>query len=151
MKNYLLLIPLNYYLIGSNLYKTLSKSVYYPPKTIEWYLTHVIPLVIILDSYLCWAVCCVCSLSISPHIYTVHVWTFPATYIFILVFMYINKTRYSFWNHRLLFSCEPNRIRFPILVACLYYPFIDGMFPVITLFQISTFPTWHIFPLFLGK
>ena len=90
-------------------------------------------------------------MSICYRAATVHVWISAATDGFIMGLMCIHKTSYSCCNHRLYFSCEPNSTRFPLLVACLCDPLIDGPFTVISMFHLTPFPTGQIFPLFIGE
>ena len=147
----LVLIPLHNYLLDSNLCNTIMNSVDYFTKIIIWDMTHVIPVVCILVSHMHWVVCCGCSLYIRLRAANVHVWNYADTGIFILGLMCIHKNRGSCCNHRFVFSCEPNYTRFPLLVACLRDPLINGAFPVIALLQITPFRTRQIWPLFVGE
>ena len=82
---------------------------------------------------------------------TTHLWTSAATTRFVMGSMYIHKTCDSCCNHRLVFSCDPNFTRFPLLIACLRDPLINGVFFATTLLQLTPFPTGQIFPFFIDK
>ena len=149
--NSLALILRHAYLLDGNLCNTLRKSVGYFPKIIAWYLTHVIPIILILEIYLRWAVRCGYSLSILPLVDTICVSTSADTAGFILGLLYIHKTSDICCNHRLVFNFYPNCNLFPIVVECLHDLLIDGVFPAISLLHITPCPTGKLCTLFIGE
>ena len=125
--NSLILILCHAYLLGNNVVTNLRNSVYYFHRMIVWYFTRVIPIVWVLASDILCTVFCGCGLDIHSHVSTICMCISSDTASLIMVLLCMNKNCDSCYNHRLVFTCDPNCTLFYLLFACLCDPLIDSV------------------------
>ena len=136
--NSLVPTPHHAYLLETNIFKTLRKSVDHVPKMIVRDLTNVIPVSCILSSHLHWAVLCGFSLSVRPRVASVNVWISAATNSFIMKLLWIYKTSDICCNHRLVFSFDPNCTR-DSMILLLMARFLSSLCCISLLDQLGIF------------